>query len=55
VIEEGRTFTIGGKEVTLTKRSIEEAVRKTEPGSIRRYSVIVNGIRYPIKPVVSLA
>jgi hypothetical protein len=54
-MNEGRTFTIGGKEVTLTKRSIEEAVRKTEPGPIRRYSVIVKGVRYPIKQVVSLA
>lgn len=50
-----RTFTIGGKEVVLTKHLVEDAMRKIEPGPIRRYSVVISGIRYPIKQVVSLA
>jgi len=54
-MEEGRTFTIGGKEVTLSRRSIEEAVRKVAPGPIRRYSVLISDIRFPIKQVISLA
>ena len=52
-MEESRTFTLGGKEVTLTKELVERVVRKLEPGPIRRYSVLINGTRYPIKQVVS--
>jgi hypothetical protein len=54
-MDEARTFTIGGKEITLTKQMIEQAARKLEPGPIRRYSILVNSVRYPIKQVVSAA
>lgn len=54
-MEEQRTFTIGGKEVVLSKKSIEHAVRNVEPGSIKKYSVVVRGIRYPIKQVIAHA
>jgi hypothetical protein len=54
-MNEQRTFTIGGKEVTFSKRSIKEAVGKIQPGPIKKYSVLVGGVRYPIKQVVSMA
>ena len=54
-MKEERSFTIGGKEVTLTNGSIEEAVRNVEPGPIKKYSVVIAGVRYPIKQVISLA
>lgn len=50
-----RTFTIGGKEVVLSKKAVEYAVRNVEPGPVKKYSVVVRGVRYPIKQVISLA
>jgi hypothetical protein len=50
-----KTFKIGGKEVTLTRNAVEDSVRRMEPGPIRRYSVTINGVRFPIKQVVAAA
>jgi len=55
VLEDQKTFTLGGKEVVLSKKAIEHAVRNVEPGPIKKYSVVVRGIRYPIKQVIALA
>jgi hypothetical protein len=54
-MEDQRAFTLGGKEVVLSKVIVEKAVRNIEPGPIKKYSVVIRGIRYPIKQVVSAA
>jgi len=54
-MEEGQIFTIGGKDVTLTREAVERAVWNVQPGPIKKYSVKMRGVRYPIKQVVSLA
>jgi len=51
----GQTFTLGGKEVTLSAENIERAVWKVQPGPIKKYSVKIRGVRYPIKQLISLA
>jgi hypothetical protein len=50
-----QTFTIGGKAITLSKNAVEQAVRHIEPGPIKKYSVLIRGVRYPIKQAISAA
>jgi hypothetical protein len=50
-----RNFTIGGKAVVLSQNSVIAAVRNVPPRPIRKYSVVIGGIRYPIKQVISVA
>jgi hypothetical protein len=50
-----RVFTVGGKSITLSKETVERAVQNIRPGSIRKYSVVIRGVRYPIKQAVSAA
>ena len=54
-MDEEQTFTLGGKEVVLSRKALERAIRNVEPGPIKKYSVRIRGIRYPIKQVVSAA
>jgi hypothetical protein len=54
-MKDEQTFTIGGKEVVLSKKTIEHAVRNVESGPIKKYSVVVRGVRYPIKQVIAAA
>jgi hypothetical protein len=54
-VTEEQTFTIGGKEVVLSKKAVEQALRNVVPGPIKKYSVLIRGVRYPIKQAISLA
>jgi hypothetical protein len=54
-MDDERTFTLGGKEVVLSKKAVEISIRNAIPGPIKKYSVLIRGVRYPIKQVISLA
>jgi hypothetical protein len=54
-MSENQTFTIGGKRVVLSKNAVEQAVRNAVPGPIKKYSVLIRGVRYPIKQAIALA
>jgi len=53
--EDTMSFTVGGKAITLSKRSVENALKGVKPEPIKKYSVKVSGQAYPIKQVVSVA
>ncbi len=55
MVGDEQTFTVGGKVVTLNKSAVEQAVRHIKPGPIKKYSVLIRGVRYPIKQAVSAA
>jgi hypothetical protein len=48
-------FTIGGKKIYLSKKSVENALRNVKPQAISKYSVTIGQIDYPIKQALSLA
>ena len=48
-------FTIGGKEISLSKRAVENALRNVKPDLIGKYRVTVGKDDYPIKQALSLA
>ncbi len=48
-------FTIGGKPVSLSKQSVEDALRNVQPDPISKYRVSIGNTEYPIKQVLSLA
>lgn len=48
-------FTIGGKSVSLTRNEVEEALKQIRPEPIKKYSVRVGGMDFPIKQAVALA
>ncbi len=50
-----RDFTIGGRKISLSKKSVENALRNVKPESISKYRVMVGQSEYPIKQVLSLA
>ncbi len=47
--------TIGGNRVTLTKKSVESALRNVEPGPIKKYRVRIGDEEYPVKQALSVA
>lgn len=52
---EGATITLGGKAITLSRNAVEQAVRHIKPGPIKKYTVLIRGVRYPIKQAFSAA
>lgn len=50
-----KEFTIGGKKVTLNKRTVEAALRNISPEQVKKYSVRIGDHQYPIKQVLSVA
>ena len=50
-----KTFTIQGKSYQLSDSQVVKALKRVEPERIGRYSVPVNGQRYPLKQALSKA
>jgi hypothetical protein len=50
-----REFTIGGRKVSLSKKSVESALRNVKPEPISKYRVTIGQDEYPIKQVLSVA
>jgi hypothetical protein len=48
-------FTIGGKKIYLSKKSVENALKNVNPETISKYSVTIGQAEYPIKQALSLA
>ncbi len=48
-----KTFKMDGKVFTLSRSSVVKAVRNLQPGPIRKYSVLIEGVRYPIIQVIA--
>lgn len=48
-------FTIGGKRIYLSKKSVENALRDVKPEPITKYSVTIWDTDYPIKQALSVA
>jgi hypothetical protein len=48
-------FTVGGRSIRLSKDAVERAVRGVRPAPIKKYSVVIQGTRYPIKQAVAAA
>jgi len=48
-------FTLRGKEFELQRDDFLIAAKATSPGRIQKYSVIVNGKRFPIRQLVAAA
>jgi hypothetical protein len=47
-------FTVGGRDLELTKEQVERAM-KGKPGELyRTYYVDINGVRYPTKQVIAV-
>lgn len=53
--KEAIEVTIGGNKVTLTKKSVESALRNVKPNSVKKYSVKIGDAEYPVKQVLSVA
>ena len=49
------SFTIGGKRVSLSKNGIEDALKLARPEPVKKYSVRIGGVDFPIKQAVALA
>lgn len=47
--------TLGGNKVTLTKKSIETALRNVKPDPVKKYRVKIGENEYPVKQAVSVA
>jgi len=47
--------TIGGNKVTLTKKSVEDALRDVKPTSVKKYRVKIGNSEYPVKQALSVA
>jgi hypothetical protein len=47
--------TIAGKPVTLSKESVEQAMKEATPEPIKKWWVSIGGHHFPIKQVVSAA
>lgn len=48
-------FTIGGKKVSLSKKSVESALRNVKPETISKYRIAVGQSEFPIKQALSIA
>jgi hypothetical protein len=48
-------FTIAGKKIYLSKRSVENALPNVKPETISKYWVTVGQADYPIKQALSVA
>jgi hypothetical protein len=48
-------FTIGGRKVSLSRKSVENALRNVKPEPISKYRVTVGQADYPIKQALSVA
>ena len=47
--------TISGKKISLSKKSVEDALKQVKPDQVKKYSVYIGATEYPIKQVVSVA
>jgi len=48
-------FTIGGNRVSLSRESVQAAMKGVEPETIKKYKVEIGGKWFPIKQVVCIA
>ena len=48
-------FIIAGKKLSLNKKAVEDALKQVKPDQVKKYSVHIGEMDYPIKQVVSVA
>jgi len=48
-------FTIAGKQVSLSKETVEQTMKDATPEPIKKWWVAIGGVHFPIKQVLSMA
>ena len=49
------TFTVNGRQMSLDRSTVEDAVRNAVPEPIRSHGVVVDDTQYPVKQVFALS